>query len=169
MSNQVNNITFAGYLGADAELRYTSNATPVVNFNVANTRGYKDASGEWQQRTNWMKVVGFGKLYEAINQYLVKGKFVTVIGEIEQSEYTDKEGNKRTSYSIRANEVILGNNSPNSDEAPVRDAKKFAAKAKAASKPVAKRKPAPPVEEEYEEEYEDDEAYEDDNYSDKPW
>ena len=97
-----NKIIIVGYLGRDPELRYTPQGTPVCDFSIATTERRKDKSGEFQDQTTWFRVSFFGRQAEVASQYLSKGRQVYVEGTLTQREYTDKEGNARTSLDVPA-------------------------------------------------------------------
>lgn len=90
-----------GHLGRDPETRYLTNGDPVCNFSVAVTESWKK-DGDKKEKTTWYRVNTFGKLAEIASQYLKKGSAVQVIGKMESREWTDKEGNKRESWELRA-------------------------------------------------------------------
>lgn len=96
----MNNITVAGQLGKDAEQRFLPNGDAVTSFSVADSQG-KD------KPTIWWNCSLFGKRAEALTQYLTKGQSVTVVGNVSQREFTDKDGNKRTSMDVRVNDIAL--------------------------------------------------------------
>lgn len=100
-----NKIIVVGYLGRDPELRYTPDGTPVCNFTVATTDRRKDKSGEFQDHTTWFRVSLFGRQAEVASQYLSKGRQVFIEGTLSQREYTDKDGNTRTSLEVRGSEL----------------------------------------------------------------
>jgi single-strand DNA-binding protein len=100
-----NKIHVVGYLGRDPELRYTPDGTPVCNFSVATTERRKDKSGEFQDQTTWFRVSLFGRQAEVASQYLSKGRQVYVEGTLTQREYTDRDGNTRTSLDVRGSEI----------------------------------------------------------------
>jgi len=102
-----NKIVVVGYLGRDAEIRYMPDGTAVSNFSVATTEKRKDRSGDAQEITTLFRVSLWGKQADALNQYLTKGRQIYVEGRLSQQEYTDRDGNKRTSLDIRANDVQL--------------------------------------------------------------
>lgn len=102
-----NKITIVGYLGRDAEVRYTPDGTAVADFSVATTEKTKKDS----EVTTWFKVTIWGKRAESVSQYLEKGKFVYIEGSLQAREYQDKNGTTRTSLEVRANDVVfLGKN-----------------------------------------------------------
>ena len=96
----VNKVILVGRLGRDPESRYTSSGQAVCNFNLATDETYKDRAGERQKRTEWHRIVVWGKQAEIAQQYLKKGMQVYVEGRIQSREWTDKEGHKRTSFDI---------------------------------------------------------------------
>jgi single-strand DNA-binding protein len=103
----VNKVILIGNLGRDAEIRYTANGTPVANFTMATTDRWNDPSGEKKERTEWHRVVVWGKQAEAIAQYLKKGRQVFVEGSLQTREWTDREGNKRQTTEIRTLRIQL--------------------------------------------------------------
>jgi single-strand DNA-binding protein len=100
-----NKIIIVGHLGKDHEIRYMTDGTAVCNFSVATTEKRKDRSGDMQENTLWFRVNVWGKQADAVNQYLSKGRQVYVEGRLSQQEYTDKDGNRRTSLEVRATDV----------------------------------------------------------------
>jgi single-strand DNA-binding protein len=98
----VNKVILVGRLGRDPETRYTSGGQAVANFSVATDESYKDRNGERQKRTEWHKIVVWGKQAEIAQQYLKKGSLVFIEGRIQSREWQDKEGQKRTSFEIVA-------------------------------------------------------------------
>jgi len=99
----VNKVILVGRLGRDPETRFTSVGQAVANFSVATDESYKDRNGERQKRTEWHKIVVWGKQAEIAQQYLKKGSLVFIEGRIQSREWQDKEGQKRTSFEIVAN------------------------------------------------------------------
>ena len=96
----MNNLTVAGQLGKDAEVRFLPNGDPVANFSVADSQG-KDKD------TIWWNCQLFGKRAESLAQYLTKGQSVTVTGNVSQRRYTDKHGVEKISTDVRVNDVAL--------------------------------------------------------------
>jgi single-strand DNA-binding protein len=99
----VNKVILVGRLGRDPETRYTSGGQAVANFSMATDESYKDRNGERQKRTEWHKIVVWGKQAEIAQQYLKKGSLIFVEGRIQSREWQDKEGQKRTAFEIVAN------------------------------------------------------------------
>lgn len=98
----VNKVILVGRLGRDPETRFTGGGQAVANFSVATDETYKDKNGERQKRTEWHKIVVWGKQAEIAQQYLKKGSLVFIEGRIQSREWQDKEGQKRTSFEIVA-------------------------------------------------------------------
>jgi single-strand DNA-binding protein len=99
----VNRVILVGRLGRDPETRYTGTGQAVCNFSLATDETYRDRNGERQKRTEWHKIVVWGKQAEIAQQYLKKGSLIYVEGRIQSREWNDKEGQKRTSFEIVAN------------------------------------------------------------------
>ena len=108
----VNKVILVGRLGRDPETRYTGGGQAVANFSVATDETYKDRNGEKQKRTEWHKIVVWGKQAEIAQQYLKKGSLIFIEGRIQSREWQDKEGQKRTSFEIVASNFrMLGGRS----------------------------------------------------------
>ena len=103
----VNKVILVGNLGRDAEIRNTNGGTQVASLRLATTDRQKSSSGEWTDHTEWHSVVCFGKLAELMDRFGKKGKQLYVEGRIQTREYTDKEGQKRWSTEVIANEIRL--------------------------------------------------------------
>ncbi len=100
----VNKAILVGRLGRDPETRYTSGGQAVANFTLATDETFKDRSGERQKRTEWHRIVVWGKLAEIVQQYLKKGMLVYIEGRIQTRQWEDKrDGQKRTTTEIVAN------------------------------------------------------------------
>jgi len=99
----VNKVILVGNLGRDPEVRYTASGTPVANFPLATSDRWTDqASGERKERTEWHRIVVWGKSAEVAGQYLRKGRQVYVEGSLQTREWTDREGQKRYTTEVRA-------------------------------------------------------------------
>ena len=110
--SSVNLAMLIGNLGSDPEIRYTATNEAVANLRVATNEAWKDAQGAKQERTEWHRVVAFGKLAEQCKEYLTKGRQVWVMGRIQTREWQDKEGNRRFTTEIIAREIrFLGGGS----------------------------------------------------------
>jgi len=103
----VNKVFLIGRLGADPEVRYTPDGTMVTSFRLATDEQWKDKSGQKVQRTEWHRIVTFGKLAEICGNFLSKGKLIFVDGRIRTQSWEDKEGNKRYTTEIVAATVLV--------------------------------------------------------------
>ncbi len=112
----VNKVILVGRLGRDPETRYTSGGQAVCNFTLATDETFKDRSGERQKRTEWHRIVLWGKLAEIAQQYLKKGTLVYIEGRIQSRQWDDRDGNKRTSHEIVGN--VMRILSPRGEAAP---------------------------------------------------
>jgi single-strand DNA-binding protein len=102
----MNKVFLLGRLGQDPELKYTQSGTAVTNMSVATTESWTDKnSGQKQERTEWSRVVVYGKLAELCNQYLSKGRQALVEGKLQTNQWDDKDGNKRYTTEIVASNV----------------------------------------------------------------
>jgi len=90
----VNKVIILGRLGADPEVRYTQDQTPVASFNVATSINYKNKSGEKVDKTSWHRCVAWRKTGEIIGQYFKKGNQIYIEGSLESRSYEDKSGEK---------------------------------------------------------------------------
>ncbi|NTW49356.1 MAG: single-stranded DNA-binding protein [Chlorobiales bacterium] len=96
MARGLNKVMLIGHLGNDPEMRVTPNGHSVVNFTLATNESFKDQSGEMKERTEWHKIVVWGKLAEVCKQYLKKGKQVYIEGKLQTRSWDDqKSGEKR--------------------------------------------------------------------------
>jgi single-strand DNA-binding protein len=108
MARGVNKAIIVGTLGQDPEIRYTANGSAVANISVATNESWKDKStGEAQERTEWHRIVMFGKLAEIAQQYLKKGSQAYFEGRIQTRKWQDQSGNDRYSTEIVANEMQM--------------------------------------------------------------
>ena len=123
MARGVNKAILVGNLGNDPDMRYTAGGAAVANISIATAESWKDKNtGEQQERTEWHRVVAFGRLAEIMGEYLRKGSQVYVEGRIQTRKWQDKEGQDRYTTEIVANELqMLGGKSggsANYDSAP---------------------------------------------------
>jgi single-strand DNA-binding protein len=104
----LNKVMLIGNLGRDPEVRYTQSGAPVANFTMATTDRWNDAgTGEKKERTEWHRIVVWGKQAEIVGEYMRKGKQVYVEGTLQTREWTDREGNKRYTTEVRAQRVQM--------------------------------------------------------------
>ena len=101
----INKAILIGNLGRDPELRYTQNGQAVVNFSLATSENWTDKSGERVEKTEWHRIVAWGKTGELCAQYLSKGRTVYIEGRIQTRDWEDKEGVKRQTTEINATTV----------------------------------------------------------------
>ena len=102
----VNKVILIGNLGRDPEIKYTQNNVAVANFNLATSESWKDkASGEWQEKTEWHKVVAWAGLAEQAGK-LVKGQQVYVEGSLETRKYTGKDGTEKYTTEVKASRLL---------------------------------------------------------------
>jgi len=120
----INKAILVGRLGADPEVRYTPDGAMVTSFRLATDEYWKDKSGERVQKTEWHRIVTFGKLAEISGNYLSKGKLVFIEGRIQTRAWDDKDGNKRYTTEIVASTMQMldgkgqaKGTGPSSDEA----------------------------------------------------
>ena len=103
----VNKVILVGNLGRDAELRYTPGGAAVATLNMATTEVWNDKAGQRQEKTEWHRVVLWGKPAESLTEYLTKGKQIYVEGRLQTRQWDDKDGNKRYTTEIRGDRVVL--------------------------------------------------------------
>jgi len=103
----INKVILVGNLGRDPELRYTPSGMAVANLNIATNEVWTDKSGEKKERTEWHRVVVWGKQAEVLNSYLTKGRQVYVEGSLQTRSWDDKSGTKRYTTEVRANRVLM--------------------------------------------------------------
>lgn len=106
MARSLNQVTLMGNLTRDPELRQTPTGQNVTSFSLALNRAYKDASGEWQEVTDYIDIVCWGPLAERVAQYLSKGRRCLVQGRL-QSRSWEQDGNKRSKVEVLANDVTF--------------------------------------------------------------
>ena len=100
----INKAILVGYLGRDPEIRYTHSGTAVANFTMATT---ERVGQDREERTEWHRIVAFGRLAEICGEYLSKGRQVYIEGRIQTREWEDRDGNKRTTTEIVANNMQM--------------------------------------------------------------
>ncbi|HLG59403.1 MAG TPA: single-stranded DNA-binding protein [Vicinamibacterales bacterium] len=103
----VNKVILVGNLGRDAELRYTPGGAAVATLNLATTEVWNDRNNQRQEKTEWHRVVLWGKPAESLQEYLTKGKQIYVEGRLQTRQWDDKDGNKRYTTEIKADRVTL--------------------------------------------------------------
>ena len=103
----LNKVMLIGNLGKDPEVRYTPGGQPVANFNIATNEAWTDKQGQKQERTEWHRIVVWGKVAELCGEYLSKGRQVYIEGRLQTREWTNKEGAKQYTTEIVANQVLF--------------------------------------------------------------
>ena len=103
----VNKVILVGNLGRDAELRYTPGGAAVATLSLATTETWNDKEGQRQEKTEWHRVVLWGKQAETLSQYLQKGKQIYIEGRLQTRQWDDKDGNKRYTTEIRGDRIVL--------------------------------------------------------------
>jgi single-strand DNA-binding protein len=101
----INKVILVGNLGADPETRYTQSGSPVTNLRIATSERWTSRDGQPQERTEWHRVVTFGRLAEHCRDYLSKGRQVYVEGRIQTRSWDDRDGNKRYTTEVVAQTV----------------------------------------------------------------
>lgn len=114
----LNKAQIIGNLGADPKIDHTKGGQPVCTLSVATNERWTDKDGNVQERTEWHRVVVWGKQAENCGKYLAKGRPVYIEGRLTTREFTDKEGNKRWSTEIVAQHVQFLGAPPRVGEAP---------------------------------------------------
>ena len=91
MAGGLNKVLLMGNLGRDPEVRFTAGGTSVANFSIATNESWKDKNGQLQEKTEWHRIVVWGKLAELCGEYLKKGRQAFIEGRLQTREWTDKE------------------------------------------------------------------------------
>jgi len=103
----VNKVILIGNLGADPEVRFTGSGTAVANFNIATTERYNNREGEKQERTEWHRIVMFGRQAEIAKEYLHKGRQVYIEGRLQTRQWEDQQGQKRYTTEVVCNNMQM--------------------------------------------------------------
>ncbi|HER43721.1 MAG TPA: single-stranded DNA-binding protein [Candidatus Eisenbacteria bacterium] len=122
MMSGVNKVILVGNLGSNPELRHTQGGTTVANFRVATNEVFTNKGGEKTERTEWHRIVAFGRLAEICGQYLTKGKQVYLEGRLQTRDWEDQQGNKRYTTEIVANQMVMLGRAGDAPNAPDADA-----------------------------------------------
>ena len=118
----VNKVILVGNLGRDPEVRYMPSGDAMVNISLATTDNWRDKNGEKQEKTEWHRVVMFGKVAEIAGEYLKKGSQAYFEGRLQTRKWTDKEGQERYTTEIVADRMqMLGSRSGGSARAMPED------------------------------------------------
>lgn len=103
----INKVILIGNLGADPEIRYTQNGTPVASFNIATTERRKGQDGQVQELTEWHRIIAWQRLAEICGEYLAKGSKVYIEGRLQTRKWKDQNGNDRYTTEIVAREMKM--------------------------------------------------------------
>ena len=103
----INKVILIGNLGADPELKYTPSGSAVSNFTLATNESWVDGKGERQEKTEWHRIVVWGKLAEICNEYLKKGSKVYIEGRLQTRSWDGQDGNKRYTTEIVARDMQM--------------------------------------------------------------
>jgi single-strand DNA-binding protein len=108
----VNKVILLGRLGGNPEIRYTPAGAAVANFNIATSESWNDKGGQKQERTEWHRIVVWGKLAQLCSEYLSKGRQVYIEGRLQTRQWQDKEGQNRYTTEVIASTVqFIGSSS----------------------------------------------------------
>lgn len=107
MARGVNKVILVGSLGNDPDVKYTQGGSCITRISLATNSQWKDKEGNKQERTDWHRVVFFGKLAEIAGEYLRKGASVYVEGSLKYDKYTGQDGVEKYSTDIVANEMQM--------------------------------------------------------------
>ena len=105
--NSVNKVILVGYVGQDPEARFTQSGTAITNLSIATNESWKNQNGEYQDRTEWHRIVIYGKMAETASQYLKRGQQVYVEGRLATNEWTDKNDIKRKTTEVRCDAFTM--------------------------------------------------------------
>ena len=107
MNTLRNKVQLIGNLGNDPEIITMESGKKIAKFNVATNEIYKNSEGERETKTEWHRVVCFGKTAEIVEEYISKGKEVAIEGKLTHNTREDKEGNKRYNTEVVCNELLM--------------------------------------------------------------
>lgn len=140
MARGVNKVILIGNLGRDPEVRYSPNGQAIATVTLATSESWKDKnSGEKQERTEWHRVVFFGRLAEIAGEYLKKGRSVYVEGRLKTRKWQDKDGVEKYTTEIIADQMqMLGGREGGGEEGGGGSARP-ATRAPAVSKPAPQK------------------------------
>ena len=110
----LNHIVIMGRLARDPELRHTQTGTPVASFRLAVDRDFKDKN-TGERATDWIDVVAWRSTGEFVSRYFTKGRMAVVEGRLQMRDWTDKDGNRRTSAEVVADNVYFGDSRRDGD------------------------------------------------------
>ncbi|MBF0272023.1 MAG: single-stranded DNA-binding protein [Magnetococcales bacterium] len=103
MSRSLNKVQLIGNLGVDPEVRFTQDGKPVATLKIATSESWKDQQGQMQEKTEWHRVVAFGRVAEIAQQYLRKGSKLYIEGQLQTRKWTDNQGQERYTTEVVIN------------------------------------------------------------------
>jgi len=112
MCQSVNKVILIGFLGEAPELKFSSQGKPIGTFSLAVNERWKDAEGARRERVEWFRIVCFGRLAEICGEYLSRGRHVYVEGKLQSRKWADREGEKRTTVEVVANQMRILDRAP---------------------------------------------------------
>ncbi len=107
MAGTINKVILIGRLGSDPDVRYMTDGTPIVNFNMATDEPVRSAEGTWEKRAEWHRIVAYRKLAENMANLLSKGRLVYVEGKLQTRQWQDAQGVKHYTTEIVARDIHL--------------------------------------------------------------
>ena len=111
MSRGVNKVILVGTLGSDPEVKVLDGGKAVTNFSIATSESWKNSNGEQQEKTEWHRIVAFGRPAEVLGEYLKKGSQVYIEGKLQTDSWVDENDNKRSATKVMVSQFqFLGGN-----------------------------------------------------------
>jgi single-strand DNA-binding protein len=107
MARGLNKVLLLGNLGADPEIKYTPSGTAIATLNLATSENRKNSEGEWEEKTEWHRIVMFGRQAEFCKDYVQKGRKIFIEGRIQTRSYEDQNGQKHYITEIIGSNIIL--------------------------------------------------------------
>lgn len=107
MSNGVNKVILVGHLGADPEVRMTNSGKEVANLRLATSESFKKQDGSFEEKTEWHRLVAWGKKAQVVKEYLKKGRQIYVEGKLHSHKWEDREGKPRWSTEVLADRIMF--------------------------------------------------------------
>jgi single-strand DNA-binding protein len=121
LMKSVNKVILVGHVGKDPEVKYTPSGAAVANFSIATNDRTKDKSGQWQERTEWHRVVAWQRLAEIVGEYVKKGNMIYIEGTLRTRSWDDKEsGQKKYMTEIWANDMVMLGGRSEAADSPAR-------------------------------------------------
>lgn len=118
MAGSLNKVQLIGRIGRDPEMRYTPSGQPVAGFSLATDESYTNKEGQKVEKTEWHRIVVWGKQAEFVGNYLGKGRLVYIEGKLETRKWTDKDNVEKYTTEIKAEKVVALDPKPEGQAAP---------------------------------------------------